>query len=202
MIKRCMHTIERGPEVFQCIKVADHEGHHRSTWSTDVSFGDLDTARKWLKEQCPNKMGPGVDSVRCILPKEHEGPCHGTSREHELMMAKLYEIEQKIEALRAEWQLFMSNPLQYLERTLPAEPKISEKEIYDWVFANGGKEFEAALEEAKTSKRTEERNAEDIEAAYWNFDALKNREGRPATERDAFKMAVRSLLHSLKGRKK
>lgn len=39
------------------------------------------------------------------------------------------------------------------------------------------------------------RESEDeaLEAAYWRFDSLKKRKGRPMPERDAFKAAVREL---------
>ena len=33
-----------------------------------------------------------------------------------------------------------------------------------------------------------------IESAYWDFDALRKRKGRPMSERDAFKQVVRSLV--------
>ncbi len=37
-----------------------------------------------------------------------------------------------------------------------------------------------------------------IEQAYWEFDARKKRPGMPQPERDAFKWAVRDLLHTWK----
>ncbi len=56
----------------------------------------------------------------------------------------------------------------------------------------------AELKQPTTFAGLSERVEEEIERAYWKYDANKKRKGLPMSERDAFKWAVREMFKRIR----